>query len=269
MGNRSRECEIAGSGPERGLVIALRVFAFSSIADLEVAFPFVGGTEELSDRDDGIAFLVGMADDGFGELEGLGAVSAAVMKQEDGSGADGLQVTGEEFAGGLGMPVCTVGPVDQSVTHLPGGVFDPRAVDSVRHSAELNVQAGGFSDGVYASVVAGTESSDGSDPVADVTAITEDPRTGRLWAVGYTAPIFAPDHTPCDLLFANDEPLLTKPTLAAIDWPAWEPGSSAQVQVVALDCHDLALPLSMRMATPSARSWRCRTTTPAICWKSV
>ncbi|MFM1942845.1 MAG: hypothetical protein RI897_1827 [Verrucomicrobiota bacterium] len=106
------------------------------------------GAEELSDGDDGVAFFLGVADDGFGEFERFGAVTAAVVEEEDGAGADGLEVAREEFRCGVGLPIGAVGPVDEGVAHFAGGGFDPGAVDAVGHSAEGWGSAGDFSDGL-------------------------------------------------------------------------------------------------------------------------
>ncbi len=58
-----------------GIGVAPRVgsgiwFSAGGAADLKIAFP-AGGlcSEELSDGDDGVAFFLGVADDGFGEFE--------------------------------------------------------------------------------------------------------------------------------------------------------------------------------------------------------
>jgi hypothetical protein len=111
-----------------------------------------------------------------------------------------------------------------------------------------------YSEGVYAQATAmGTAgSSSGSGPVTAITAIAEDRQTGRLYVTGYAAPAFAPDHPLSDPVFCRSCPagqrvLFARPTLAS--WQAWPP-SSPPIPADAIDCFDLALPISAAFVPP-------------------
>ncbi len=70
------------------------------------------------------------------------------MEEEDGARANCFEVVWEEFGGGAGLPIGSVGPVDEGVTHFAGGGFDPGAIDAVGHTAEGRGCAGDFGDGL-------------------------------------------------------------------------------------------------------------------------
>lgn len=71
--------------------------------------------------------------------------------------------------------------------------------------------------------------------VSTVTAIAEDPSSGCLFVVGFTAPRYPDDYDG----FADNDPLFTLPTMAEIF-----PGVSGPIASAAMTASDLGLPLS-------------------------
>jgi hypothetical protein len=80
--------------------------------------------------------------------------------------------------------------------------------------------------------------------VAAITAIAEDPVTGKLWVAGYTAPRFDPTAA---LPFTTGDDMFTTPTLAIIpSGTTWSTTTPTQISAEPyIACHSLAQPLSM------------------------